>query len=139
VNQLARAFRESHTIFEHFVEMLEMRHDDVSMFLQNCQCNEDVEIATIVISPKRLPESQDIGPFEFSLVPDKEHTEEKEEVCGIGGLEMEIEFRIHNLDEMIECKKLFAHAGLIAKEIALLIIVSICLILDPNCRLPFAP
>ena len=43
------------TIFEHLVKVLEMTHDDVSMLFKNSESNEEVEIATQPIRPKRLP------------------------------------------------------------------------------------
>ena len=33
---------------------------------------------------------------------------------------MHVEFRVHELDEVIQCKELSAHAGLVAEEIPFL-------------------
>ena len=61
-----------------------------------------METTAQVIGPKGFPEAKNVYPFEFALVPDKQHAEEKEEVGRVSRLEMEIKFRIHELDEIIE-------------------------------------
>lgn len=63
-----------------------MRHNDVAMFLQNRQGDEDVKVAAQVIRPETLPESKYVGPFKLPLIPDEKHAEEEKEVGGIGRL-----------------------------------------------------
>lgn len=45
-----------------------------------------MEVAGQVVGPESFPETKDIGPFEFTLVPNQEHPEEEEKVGAIGGL-----------------------------------------------------
>ena len=91
------------------------------MLLQNRQRDEDVEVAAAIIGPQRLPQTEHVGPFEFALVPNEQHSEEKEEVCRVGGLEVQVKLGIHELDKVVECRELLAHAGLVAEEVPLLI------------------
>ena len=51
-----------------------------------------------MVRPQGLPQSEDIGPFKFALVPYEEHTEKEEEVGRVSGLEMKIEGWVHKLD-----------------------------------------
>lgn len=39
------------TIFEHFIKMFQVAHDDITMFLQNRQGDEKVETATQPVRP----------------------------------------------------------------------------------------
>lgn len=100
--------------------MLQMLHDDIPVFLQYCKRNEQMKVAAQIIRPQRLPQSKGISPFEFPLVPDEQHTEEEEEVGGVGGLKVQVELWVHELDEMIEGQELGAHAGLVAEEVSFL-------------------
>jgi len=59
--------------------------------------------------------------LKFALVPDEQHAEEEKKVGGVGGLEVEVEGGVHELDEVVEREKLGAHAGLVAEEVALLL------------------
>lgn len=70
--------------------MLEMLHDDVSVFFQNGKRDEEVEVAAEEIGPEGFPQAQGVDPFEFALVPDEEHAEKEEKVGGVGGLEVEV-------------------------------------------------
>jgi len=79
-----------------------------------------VEIAAQIVRPQRFPQSENIGPLKFPLVPYEEHSEEEEEICRVGGLKVNIQLRVHKLDEMVKCEKLFAHTGLVAKEVSFL-------------------
>ncbi len=79
-----------------------------------------MKIAAQEVGPEGFPESEHIYPFEFTLVPDEQHTEEEEKVCRVGALEVEVEVRIHQLDKVIECEELGTHAGLIAQKVTLL-------------------
>jgi len=72
------------TILEHLVKVLQMCHYDITVFLQNGQRNEDVEVAALVVGPECLPQPQHIRPFELAFVPNKQHAEEKEEVGRLG-------------------------------------------------------
>ena len=69
-----------HTVLQHLIKVLQMRHDDISMLFQDGQSNEDVEIAAEVVCPERFPHSQHVVPFKLSLIPYKQHAEEEEEV-----------------------------------------------------------
>ena len=80
-----------------------MRHDDISMLLQNREREEDVEVCAVVVGPQGFPKAQAVGPFHLALVPDEQLAEEEEEICGFGFLEMFVEFRIHELDKMVQC------------------------------------
>lgn len=82
-----------------------------------------MKVATQEVGPEGFPESEHIYPFEFALVPDEQHTEEEEKVGRVGTLEVEVEVRIHELDEVIECEELGTHAGLIAEKVTLLYIL----------------
>lgn len=86
------------TVFQNLVEMLQMVHDDVSVLLQDRQCDEQVETAGVVICPQRFPQSKNVPPFKFALVPYQKHTEKEEEIRAVGGLEVKVELRIHELD-----------------------------------------
>lgn len=97
-----------------------MIHDDVAVLFQNPQGNEQMETARKIVCPERFPETQYVGPFKFPLVPDKEHSEEEEKVGAVRGLQMEVELRVHKLDEVVNGEELGAHAGLIAEEVLFL-------------------
>ena len=86
-----RRRKEKHTIFQHFIKMLQVLHDDVAMLLQNCQSDEEVELATIEIGPEPFPQAKHVRPFKLAFVPDEEHAKEKEEVGGVCRLKMKIE------------------------------------------------
>lgn len=101
--------------------MLQMLHNYIAVFLKNRKCYEKVKITAQPVGPESFPQTEDIGPFEFALVPDKQHAKEEEKVGGVGGLEVQVEGWIHELDEMIKSKQLSTHAGLVAKEIAFLV------------------
>jgi hypothetical protein len=58
--------------------------------------------------------------MEFPFIPDEEHPEEEKEVGRVGGLEVEVEFGIHELDKVVEGQKLSTHAGLVAEEVSFL-------------------
>lgn len=60
-----------------------------------------MEIAAQVVGPKTFPEPQRICPIELTLVPDKQHAKEEEEICGVCRLEVHVEFGVHELNEMI--------------------------------------
>ena len=87
--------RDRHTILQNLIKMLEVIHDNISMFFENGQSDKEVKAAAEPICPKRLPQPQDIDPFKFSFVPHKQHPEEEEEVRAISSLKMEIELWIH--------------------------------------------
>ena len=87
-----------------------MTHDDVSVFFENSESNEEMEIATQPIRPKSLPQAKHIRPFEFTFEPDQEHSEEEKEIGGICRLKMKIKSRIHELNKVIKREQLVAHA-----------------------------
>ena len=82
-----------------------------------------MEVTAQVIGPEGFPESKHIHPFELSLEPNEKHAEEEEEVRGFCGLEVEVELGVHELHEMVKCEELLAHAGLVSKEIPLLVLI----------------
>lgn len=90
------------------------------MLFKDGECNEDVKVTAVVIGPQRLPQPQNICPLELALVPDKEHAEKEKEIGRVSGLEMEIEFGVHELHQVIERHELLAHTRLITKEVSLL-------------------
>jgi hypothetical protein len=102
------------TILEHFIKVLQMRHDDISVLLQDGKSYEDVKVTTLIVCPQRLPQSKGVGPFELSLVPHKKHAEEEEKVGRVGGLQMEVELRVHELYKVVERRELLAHPGLVS-------------------------
>lgn len=61
-----------------------------------------MEICRSIVSPEGFPESQDVQPGEFALVPDEQHAEEEEEVCRVDALKVEVEFWVEELDEVVE-------------------------------------
>ena len=79
-----------------------------------------METTTQIIRPQRLPQTQRIRPFELALVPDQQHAEEEEEIGRVGRLQVQIEFGVHKLYEVVESEKLGAHARLVAEEITFL-------------------
>lgn len=79
-----------HTIFEHLIKVFQMHDYHITMFLENSQCDENVKITTQPVRPQGLPESKYVRPFELALVPYEQHTEEKEEISRVGGLEMQV-------------------------------------------------
>ena len=78
-----------------------------------------MELAAVVVCPEGFPEAKNVCPREFALVPDEEHAEEKEEVGGVCGLEVEVKGWVHQLDELVESEQLIPHAGLVAEEVSL--------------------
>ena len=64
--------------------MLQVVHDDIPVFFQDRQRNEQVEIAREMVCPQRLPESEDITPVKLTLIPYQKHAEEKEKVRAVG-------------------------------------------------------
>lgn len=99
------------------------------MLLQNRQRDEEMEVAAQMIRPEGFPQPQNVRPLELALVPDEEHAEEEEEVGGVCFLEVEVEGGVHELDEVVEGEELSAHAGLVAEEVALLVIASVSMCL----------
>lgn len=99
--------------------MLQMRHDDVAVLLEDRKRDEDVEVGAVVVGPQRLPQTQNVSPLELALVPDKQHAEEEEEVGRVGRLEVEVQLRVHELHEVVERHELLAHARLVAEEVSL--------------------
>ena len=63
---------------------------------------------------------ESVSPFKFAFVPNKKHAKEEEKVGGVGRLEVQIEFGIHELNEVVEGKELGTHAGLVAEEVPFL-------------------
>lgn len=80
------------------------------MFFKNRKRNEEMKVTAQPVGPETFPQSEDIGPFELALVPDKKHAKEEEKIGGVGGLKVQVEGWIHKLDEMIESEQLGAHA-----------------------------
>lgn len=78
----------SFTVFKDFVKVFQVLHDDVAVFFEDGEGDEEVEAAGEVVGPEGFPEAQDVGPFELALVPDEEHAEEEEKVGRVGGLEV---------------------------------------------------
>ena len=107
-----------HTVFQHLVKVLEVLHDDIAMLFQYGQCNKKVELAALEVGPESLPEAEHICPLKLALIPDKQHSEEEEKVGRVGFFEVEVEGGVHKLDEVVECEKLIAHAGLVAEEVS---------------------
>lgn len=110
------------TVLKNLVEMLQMVHDDIAMFFKNGQGEEEMEAAGEIICPEGLPETEDVCPFEFALVPYDQHAEEEEKVGAVGGLKMKVELWIHELDEVVDGEELGAHAGLVAEEVVFLLL-----------------
>lgn len=79
-----------------------------------------MEIAALVVGPKRFPQPQYISPLKLSLIPHQEHAEEEKEICRVGRLEMQVQLRIHELDKVVECCELLAHTRLVPQEVSLL-------------------
>lgn len=104
-------------IFQHLVKMLQVVHDDIAVLLQDRDRDEEVELRTQVIRPQPLPQSQHVAPFELALVPDEQHAEEEEEIGRVGRLEVEVEGRVEELDELVQRGQLGAHTGLVAHEV----------------------
>lgn len=94
--------------------MQQMRHNNIPMFLQNRKCNKDVKVRTIHIGPERFPETEYVWPFKLAFIPYEQHAEEEEKVGRIGFLEVEIEFWVHELDEVVKSEELVSHARLVA-------------------------
>ena len=69
-----------------------------------------MELAAVEIRPETFPQAEHVCPFELTLVPDKKHAEEKEEVGGICGLKMKVECGVHQLDKVVESQQLVSHA-----------------------------
>lgn len=112
--------KEGRTVLKNFVEVLQMIHDDIAMLFENGQGEEEMEAAGEIICPERFPETENVRPFEFALVPDNQHAEEKEEVGAVGGLEVQVELGVHELNEVVDGEELGAHAGLVAEEVLFL-------------------
>lgn len=100
--------------------MLQVVHDHVAVFLEDGESNEQVEIAGQVVGPEGLPETKDVGPLEFTLVPNQEHPEKEEKIGAVCRLQVEVKLRVEQLQEMIQSEKLDAHARLVAEEVSLL-------------------
>jgi hypothetical protein len=100
--------------------MLQVFHDWRPVLLENSQSDKEVEITAVEIGPETFPQEEHVVPREFPLVPDQQHSEEEEEIRAVRGLEVKIELRVHELDKLVECCELEAHAGLIAEVVALL-------------------
>lgn len=90
------------------------------MLFEDTEGDEKVKVGRVEIGPETLPQGKHIIPRELSLVPDKQHAEEKEKVRTVSALEVQVQLRIHQLYEVVECKQLKSHARLIAKKVALL-------------------
>lgn len=112
------------TVFENLVEMLQMIHNDIPMFLKNGQGEEEMEAAGEVVCPQGFPETEDVCPFELALVPDEKHAEEEEKVGAVGGLQVQVELGVHELDEVVNREELGAHAGLVAEEVLFLLLLA---------------
>ena len=104
--------------------MLQMLHNHVTMLLQYRQRDEQMEVAAQIIGPEGFPQSQDVAPWELALVPHYKHAEKEEEIGAVGGLQVQVQRRVHQSDEVIEGQELSAHAGLITEEVAFLDSVS---------------
>ena len=100
----------THTVFQNLVKMLQVLHDDISVFFQYRQGDEKVVVAAQPVGPQCFPQAKHIRPFELALVPDEEHSEKEEKVGGVSRLKMKIEGGIHELNKMVEGQKLLAHA-----------------------------
>lgn len=82
--------------------MPEMVHNDVSVFLEDGQCDKEVEAAGQIVRPQSFPKAKNIRPCKLALVPYKKHPEEEEKVRAIGRLEMEVKLGVHELNELIK-------------------------------------
>lgn len=112
------------TVLKNLIEMLQMVHDDIAMFFENGQGEEEMEAAGEIVCPKGFPETEDVRPFKFALVPNDQHTEEEEKVGAVGGLEVQVELRIHELDKMVDGEELGAHAGLVTEKVVFLYLLA---------------
>lgn len=65
-----------------------MLHDHITMFFKNRKRNEKVKVTAQPVGPETFPQTKNIAPFEFALIPDKKHAKEEEKVGRIGGLEV---------------------------------------------------
>lgn len=84
--------------------MLEVLHDDVPVLFQNRKGYEQVETTAKQVGPQGLPKAKNVDPFEFAFVPNKKHAEEEEEVRRVGGLEVQVELWVHQLDQVVQGK-----------------------------------
>jgi hypothetical protein len=64
--------------------MLQMVHDDITVFFENGESNEKMEVAGQIVCPKRFPQAEDVPPTELALVPNEQHAEIEKEVSAIG-------------------------------------------------------
>ena len=65
-----------------------------------------MEVAAKPVGPKDFPKAKNIHPGELALVPDKQHSEEKEKISGVGFLKMNVELWIEKLDKVIQRQQL---------------------------------
>jgi hypothetical protein len=70
-------------VFQHLIEMFQVVHYDVAMFLENSECNKKMEAAGEIVRPKGFPQAKCVAPFELALVPNKQHSEKEEKVCAV--------------------------------------------------------
>lgn len=59
------------TIFQHLVKVLQMFHNYISMFFENRKRNEKMKVTAQPVGPETFPQTENVCPFEFALVPDK--------------------------------------------------------------------
>jgi hypothetical protein len=105
ISSYVRKYRQSQrTEFEDFVKVLQVLHYWISPLLKNSQGNEEMEVTALVIGPENLPQTESIHPWELAFIPNKQHAEKEEEIGRIGFLKMDIEFRIKDLNKVIECE-----------------------------------
>lgn len=112
------------TVLQDLVEALQVVHDDCPVLLEDRHGYEDMEIGRHKVRPQSFPKSKDILKFEFALVPNQQGAEKEEEICAVEFLQMKIQLRVEKLHEMIERLELQPHSRLVAKEVALLLVVS---------------
>lgn len=76
-----------------------------------------MELRGEIVRPQALPQTENIRPFKLTLVPDEKHAEEEKEIGRVGGLEVQVEFRIEQLDKMVESSELSPHTSLVTYKI----------------------
>lgn len=47
-----------------------MIHDDIAMFFEDSQGEEEMKAAGEIVCPEGFPETENVCPFEFAFVPD---------------------------------------------------------------------
>lgn len=107
-------------ILEYLVKPAQMLHNHISVFFENGNGDEEVEVCREVVGPEAFPQTQHVQPGELALVPDEQHAEEEEKVCRVDGLEVEVKFWVEQLDEVVQGGELEAHAALVAEEVSFL-------------------